>query len=86
MIAVGETLSYRLCCWEQRHFLNPAPNLSLKYGFLFFSIQLFLDEILPEKWHKYSPGRSEVGPLSRERYLLRGMIAGGGVPYGHGAA
>ena len=49
------------------------------------TIQLFLDKILPEKREKYSPGRSEVGALSRERYLIRAMIAGGGVPHGHGA-
>ena len=51
-----------------------------------FAIQLFLDEFLPEKRHNYSPVRSEVGPLSRERYLLRAMIAGGGALSGHGAA
>ena len=35
---------------------------------------------------RYLPGRSEVGPLCRERYLLRAMIAGEGAPCGHGAA
>ena len=45
VFAVGATSLYRLRRWERRHFLNPAPNLSLKYGFLIIHILEVLEPL-----------------------------------------